>query len=243
MPRLHCLKSSSTNRPTRRNSGSSANSFVALGQLDDAIANLELAHRVAAPQANSLTLLGDLYLTQDAAVLALDCYQNALRSSPELKPEQALSPLRRLMQLGRYDAANSYLQVLRQTLTTPMSPQQSSEVAVFEAQLQIEDGQVDAGLSQLEALLQADPLNHQALLYMAEVQLGNEAFARAEFYYERAKSIPAAQVEALIGLGRTAVAQAKFDDALNYLRHSQQLQTRDDVAAFIARIEQVVAAH
>ncbi|MEM1224035.1 MAG: tetratricopeptide repeat protein, partial [Verrucomicrobiota bacterium] len=219
-----------------------ANSFVAINKLDDAIANLELAHGIAPPKARSLTLLGDLYLSQDAYELALVSYEAAVRQSPNIKPEQALKPLRRLIQLGIYDAAESYLSLVLSTLTQPLSPKQKSEVAVFQAQLKIENGQLDQGLAELKTILEEDPLNSNALLYMAEVQLGKEAYEEAEFYFERAKSVPEAQVEALIGLGRTAVAQAKFKDALKYLNQSQRIKRRADVSQFIESIEKVVAA-
>ncbi|MEM7792562.1 MAG: tetratricopeptide repeat protein [Verrucomicrobiota bacterium] len=219
-----------------------ANSFVAINKLDDAIANLELAHRIARPEAKTLTLLGDLYLAQDAHELGLASYKAAIRQNPNVEPEQALKPLRRLMQLGVYDAAESYLNLMSNSLSQPLSPKQASEVAVFRAQLRIENGELDKGLAELEAILQEDPLNSSALLYIADVQLKQEAYEEAEFYFERAKSVPEAQVEALIGLGRTAVAQAKFKDALKYLNQSQRIKRRADVSQFIESIEKVVAA-
>ena len=219
-----------------------ANSFLALDQLDNAIANLELAHSVSTPKASSLTLLGDLYLTNDAYSLALTSYEEALRRDPQINPGQAIRPLRRLIQLGLFDLAESYLGLLRSTLASQMSPSENAEVSVFEAQLLVEAGQQEEGLKQLEALIKTDPLNSHALLYIAEVKLNNEAYEEAEFYYERAKSVPEAQVEALIGLGRTCVAEAKFKDALEHLRQCQRIESRRNVAQFIASIEKVVAA-
>ena len=219
-----------------------ANSFLALNRLEDAIANLELAHSVAPAQGASLTLLGDLYLSKDAHALALENYKAAILRDPNVSAEQALKPLRRLMQLSLYDAAESYLNLLKTNLTSEMTPKQNTEVQVIEAELLVEGGQIDQGLAQLESLLTKDPLNQHALLYIAEVKLNGEAYEEAEFYYERVKSVPEAHVEALIGLGRTAVAQAKFAEAIKHLQQSQRIKERKDVAQFIASIQRVVDA-
>ena len=49
------------------------------------------------------------------------------------------------------------------------------------------------------------------------------------------------QINALIGLARTAVAQACFEEALKH-QQSQRIKQRPDVAQFMASIEKVVAA-
>ena len=219
-----------------------ANGFLSQQQLNDAIANLEIAHSVQAPTASSLSLLGDLYLTQDAYNLALANYKAALQQDPNAKPEQALKPLRRLMQLGLYAEASDYLDLIERNLNSPLSPEQAAEKRVFDAQLQIETGDAAQGLAQLEAVLQEQPLHGEALLLMAEVQLRREAYEDATFYFERATPVNEVQIHALIGLARTAVAQARFEEALKHLKQSQRIKQRPDVAQFMASIEKVVAA-
>lgn len=219
-----------------------ANSYLSQEQLSDAIANLEIAHTVATPSASSLSLLGDLYLNQDAYTLALQSYEAALKRDPQVKPEQAFKPLRRLMQLGLFDEARAYIALIESSLQSELSPEQAAEKAVFTAQLTIEGGNFEQGLAQLEAVLAEQPLNGDALILMANVQLDREAYEEATFYFERATSVPEAQIEALIGLARTDVAQAKFKDALKHLQKSQRIKKRPDVAQFMASIQKVVAA-
>lgn len=219
-----------------------ANGYLSQEQLGDAIANLEIAHSVKQPTASSLSLLGDLYLNQDAYNLALANYKAALQQDSNTQPEQALKPLRRLMQLALYSEAREYLDLIEQNLQTEFSPEQDAERRVFTAQLQIETGDAGQGLAQLEEVLKEQPLNGDALLLMAEVQLDREAYEEATFYFERATSVPDAQVNGLIGLARTAVAQAQFKEALKHLQKSQRIKKRPDVAQFMASIEKVVAA-
>ena len=219
-----------------------ANSYLSQNQVDDAIANLEIAHTVAPPSASSLSLLGDMYLNEDAYELALNNYLAALKQDPTTRPEQALKPLRRLMQLGLFDAARTYLKLIDSSLESELSPEQTVEKTVIVAQLTIEAGDLEQGLAQLQSVLKEQPLNGDALLLMANVQLDQEAYATATFYFERATSVVEVQVEALIGLARTAVAQSRFHAALKHLQQSQRIKQRPDVAQFMASIEKVIAA-
>ena len=116
------------------------------------------------------------------------------------------------------------------------------EKTVIVAQLTIEAGDLEQGLAQLQSVLKEQPLNGDALLLMANVQLDQEAYATATFYFERATSVVDVQVEALIGLARTAVAQSRFHAALKHLQQSQRIKQRPDVAQFMASIEKVIAA-
>ncbi len=219
-----------------------ANGYLSQNQVQDAIANLEIAHTIAPPSASSLSLLGDMYLNQEMHALALNNYQAALKQDPTTRPEQALKPLRRLMQTGLFDAARTYLKLIDSNLQTALSPTQATEKAVISAQLTIESGDLEQGLDQLQSLLNEHPLNGAALLLMADVQLEREAYEEATFYFERATSVAEVQIDALVGLARTAVAQSKFQSALKHLQKSQRIKQRPDIAQFMASIEKVIAA-
>lgn len=219
-----------------------ANGYLYEERVEDALANLEIAHSLAPPSASSLSLLGDLYLRQDLYAQALKNYKAALEQNPAARPEQALKPLRRLMQLSLFEEAEDYLNLIDSTLQSELSSEQAAEKKVAQARLAIERGDSDQGLALLESVLNTLPLNGHALLVMAEVQLEREAYEESVFYYERATSVPKVRIEALIGLARTAVAQSEFKTALKHLQKSQRIQQRRDVAQFMAGIEKVIAA-
>lgn len=219
-----------------------ANAYLAQEQLQDAIANLEIAHTIAEPTAASLSLLGDLYLQHEVLAQALKNYQQAIQADPMMRPQQALKPLRHLIQRSHYAPAAAYLASLDQYLKSDLSPQHLRAKDVLQAQLLIESEQVDAGLSRLDAVLAADPLDGDALLLRARVELDRADYAAAQFYFERVAFIPKSQVEGLIGLARTAVAQERYQVAIQHLQKSQGLQKRADVASYMQSIERVLAA-
>jgi tetratricopeptide (TPR) repeat protein len=219
-----------------------ANAFLAEERFADAIANLEIAHTVASPSADTHKLLANLYMKQQVNEQALLHYQAALSENPNMDADNAFKPLRYLIQLNLFDAAAAYLDTLNTEMRATLSPQQAAEKAVLSAQLEIEIGDTDSGLQQLESVLNTDPLNADALLMLANYHLQAAQYEEAEFYFERATVIADAQVEALIGLARTAVMQGQFKQALTHLEKSQKLSERNDVAQFIASIQQVIAA-
>ena len=219
-----------------------ANAYIAQNRITDAIANIEIAHATAAPQAVSLSLLGDLYMSQDSYNQALINYKAAIQQNPSIEQESALKPLRRLISLGLFGEAQDYLNLINRTLAQSMSSVQQNERIIIAAQIEIEIGDPAQGLKQLKQVLEADPLNAEGLLLMANVQLQNEAYAEAQFYFERATQITEAQVKGFIGLARTAVQVGKFNEALAYLKSAQNIETRSDVARFITSIEKVLSS-
>lgn len=219
-----------------------ANGYLSQEQLPDAIANLEIAHAVAQPTTASLSLLGDLYLQHEVLTLALKNYQEALHKNPMMRPEQALKPLKYLMQRHHHSLAAAYLTSLDKHLKSDLSPHDRRAKDVLQAQLLIESDQVDAGLIHLENVLEADPLDGDALLLRARVELGRADYEAAQFYFERAAYIPKFQIEGLIGLAQTAVAQARYQVAIEHLQKSQRLQERADVSTYMQSIQRVLAA-
>ena len=219
-----------------------ANGYLAQEQLQDAIANLEIAHTIAEPTAASLSLLGDLYLQHEVLSPALKNYQQAIQRDPLMRPEQALKPLRNLIKKSYYAPAAAYLTSLDTHLKSDLSSRHLRAKELLQARLFIESEQVDAGLALLESVLKADPLDGDALLLRARIELDRTDYEAAQFYFERAAFIPKFQVEGLIGLARTAVEQSRYEVAIEHLQKSQRLQQRADVATYMQSVQRVLAA-
>lgn len=219
-----------------------ANSYLAKQQFTEAIANLEIAHSIEPGTWETHKLLAELYIDQGMTKLALLNYESALAANPNIPADNALDPLRQLIQRSLYSEAFKYLQMLDTELQSVFSQQLEVEKKVLTAQLEIHAGDSEKGLQQLEEILEIDPLNGDALLTVADYQVSRSAFPEAEFYYERASSINEFQVDSLIGLARIAVQQDRFMKALGYLRKAQAIQPRGDIERYIASIEDALNA-
>ena len=217
-----------------------ANAYLAKQQFAEAITNLEIANSIEPGTWETHKLLADLYIGQNMVKPALLNYENALAANPNVPADNALDPLRQLIQRSLYQEAAKYLQTLDTELQSPLSQQLEIEKVILTAQLELRTGDPQKGLQQLEDILEVDPLNGEVLLTLADYKTSQSIFPEAEFYYERASSIDKFEVDALIGLARIAVQQGRFKQAIQHLSKAQNLKPRDDIKQYMTRIENVI---
>lgn len=220
-----------------------ANSYLAQQRFEEAIANIEIAHTIAPASWETHKLLADLYINQNLTLQALENYKAAIKANPKISAKNALQPLRQLIERNLYIEAADYLNVLNSSLQSTLSEEEAIEKQVLAAQLELEVGISKEGIKQLKNILKTDPLNTDALLALAGYYLNEENYAEAEFYFERAQSIPEVQVEALVGLARVNVEQGRFAEAIPYLQKAQSVKPRNDIKRFIASIENALNAY
>lgn len=217
-----------------------ANSFLQLERYDDAVANLEVVHGLGAGTRDSRFLLGNLYLRAENYRPALEAYQAGLELPGELDVAQAVQPLEYLIGRGLIAEANVYLQSMKQRLPETLLPEHADLLALAEAKIQRRNDASEAALALLKQVVARNPLQGEALLLIAEIEMEAERFEEAVFYLERAQSVPEQKVAALTALGRLEVERGDFDAALKHLRVAQQLEPQPRIARYIRSIEQAL---
>jgi len=221
-----------------------ANAFLETGQLKKAIANLEIVADAGKADWASLTLLADLHLDQDTHTLAVSRYRSALSAHPPDDAASAVRPLTYLVERDLHFEARDYLKLLREKIGDRIaagSPE-AKAISVAEAQIEMEIGDGAKGLSILESALKTDPLNGQILLLVGEYHLQEEDYEQAELHLNRALSDPDNQVEARVALGRLAVEQRQFSEAIAHLQKAQELRQDSNVERYIAAIKRALDA-
>lgn len=217
-----------------------ANTLVQLERFDEARANLEVVHGLGGGSRASRFLLGNLYLRADNYRLALHAYQQGLELPGELDLEQALQPMRYLVGRGLIEEADTYMQALKPRLPKAITPAQQASLSLAQAQIMNQRGDRDEARALLQALVAENPLHGEGLLRLAQIELETKRFEEAEFYLERARSVPDAQVEALVAFGRLEVERGDYEAALDYLRTAQGLKAQPYIARYIRSIEQAL---
>ncbi|HBR93791.1 MAG TPA: hypothetical protein DEA90_06465 [Opitutae bacterium] len=217
-----------------------ANTFLQLERYDEAIANLEVVHSMGAGSRDSRFLLGNLYLRAENYRPALQAYQAGLSQPGELNVTSALKPLDYLIGRGLIAESRVYLQDLQQRLPATLTPEQQDQLALAEAQIERRSDDSAAAMAVLKPLVERNPLQGEALLLIAELELEAEHYEEAVFYLQRAQSLPEHKVDALVALGRLEVARDDFAAALKHLRAAQEIEARTGVARYIRSIEQAL---
>lgn len=217
-----------------------ANTYLQLERYDDAIANLEVVHGMGAGTRDSRFLLGNLYLRTENYCPALQAYQAGLSLPGELDVAQALKPFEYLIGRGLIEESHVYLQSIQQRLPDELSLEHADWLALAEAKIERRSEAPEAALALLKPVVERNPLQGEALLLIAEIEIEAERFESAAFYLERARSVPEKKVEALTAFGRLEVARVDFDAALKYLRIAQELAPQPRIARYIESIERAL---
>jgi tetratricopeptide (TPR) repeat protein len=110
----------------------------------------------------------------------------------------------------------------------------------LEARLSMTEGTGSAETARLlEEIIQLDPLDGDALMLLGQYCSQQNEPDRAIFYYERAASLEAFEVNAKIRQAQVLVGMGRYADAVPLLRRAQELKPRDDVARYLEQVERI----
>ncbi len=109
----------------------------------------------------------------------------------------------------------------------------------LEARLSMTDGAGSPATAVvLEEIVKLDPLDGEAQMLLGQYTRSGEP-DRAIFYYERAESIEAFAVNALIRHAQVLVGMGRYADAIPLLRRAQELKPRDDIARYLEQVARI----
>jgi tetratricopeptide (TPR) repeat protein len=216
-----------------------ANAFLGEGETLEAAANLEWVARTGEASGPSLVLLGDIYLNEGLAGLALEAYEAAIGTG-NIGADRLLQVVDGLTARGATAEAESFLESLQASLASTLTPDQELKALNLEAQLALLDGRKDEAASILEEVISRDPLNGSALLSLGDYYKESGDIERAVMQYERATKVDTVKIRALLALGRLHVGQRDYRAALVHLREANQIEPRGYVADYIAQLERAV---
>ncbi len=216
------------------------NAWLSLQQYQKAIGNLEVVRSMGKPSADSLFLLGDLYLREDIPQLALQAYTDAVRQASDLQINTALRALNYFVERLYLDEAESLVNLIRSRVDKSQSVEMREGLQLAEAVFLQKKEQYDSALSLLLPLVKKQPLHGVALLRVADSYLALEDYEQAEFYLERAALVPEQQVDAWIALGRMEVARGDLKAALPYLRKAQASRPNPNILRLIEQLEKSI---
>jgi len=220
-----------------------ARTFLGMKQPLKAAENLESLDRLGLATLDSLNLLGDIYVTEDLPDLAARAYMRAL----DLDAAQALDkPLRSAETLaarGAMPQARQLIDHIREVAGDKLVEADRRKLLKLDARLSMQGGSgTDETAKVLEELVALDPLDGDALIMLGQYHSRLGEPDRAIFYFERAESIEAFEVNARIHHAQVLVGMGRYGDALPLLRRAQELRPREEVARYLEQVERISKA-
>ncbi len=214
-----------------------ANAYLGLKQPMRAAENYEYVNTLGKSTADSMTMLGDIYVNESRWDMAADTYLRAYELDTGADPDKPLRAAKILASRGALEDARRVLSRVAEHKAA-LGENSLKELLKLQARVAVAEGGGDEAVEILEQVVEVDPLDGEALILLAQ-HYGRNVPEKAIFYYERAENIEKYEAEAKLYHGQLLVGQARYQDAIPLLRRAYELRPRDDIADYLKQVERI----
>ncbi len=216
-----------------------ANAYIGLNEPLKAAVNYELVDRMGASTVETLCMLGDIYVNQELAELAVTSYVRALEKDPPRACQRAVRAAKVLVARAAFEETKRLLSFLEELAGHELNTEQRKDLLKLRVRIAVAEGSGEDEIEMLEQIVALDPLDGEALILLGRHCARAGDFEKAAFYYERAESLEAYEADAKVRHAQLLVQQGKYIEALPLLRRAQDLKPRDDVQKYLEQVERV----
>ncbi len=229
-----------------------ANAFIGMNEPLRAAENYEIVDGLGGSTADSLNLLGDIYVNEGLFQSAVAAYLRALDLDPALGVDRAVRAAKIMAARNALDETAALVIGLDEARRAELSDGQRKELLRIRARVAAGRGDAgDAEAAILREIIELDPLDGDALIKLGRYHfdraarisnddIRNETYQRAVFYFQRAESLPDFEADAKVGHGKVLIKLDRRQDALRLFRAANELKPREDLRAFIEQLERRV---
>lgn len=216
-----------------------ANAYLGLEQPMAAAVNLEAVRMLGAADASSLSLLGDIYMSQGITDLAKDAYLELIRSDDGGARYQAAHRAAELLFRSQaYGQAADLIASIDRRYAKDLETRDELELMTLKAKVARAQGREKEAAALLEKIVTRDGTRGDALLELARYHRDQGNDQKALLLLERASNLEAYEYDALVEQAQFRVASKQYDEAANLLRQALRIRSEPRVERFLARVEQ-----
>ncbi|MDF1799340.1 MAG: tetratricopeptide repeat protein [Planctomycetota bacterium] len=214
-----------------------ANAFIGLGQPMRAAENFELVDRLGGATADSLNMLGDIYVNEELLELATDAYLRALDAAgatgagPSLRAAKVLA--------GRSFLEGAAVLLDRLEATGDLALGERKDLLKLRARIAVAEGAGEQEARVLREIVELDPLDGEALILLGQHSQRGGDLEQAIFYFERAEGLEAFEADARVRHAQALVAQGRYAEALPLLTRAQAIEPRAHVQEYLEQVQRV----
>lgn len=216
-----------------------ADGYLGLEQPLRAAENLEMVASLDAATFQSQVRLGTIYAREELFDLAADAYLAALAIDAEGDVGQILFPAEVMLGRGACEDARRLLEGVEAAAGARLDDSQRKKVLKLRSRIALAEGAEGEEAALLEEIVELDPLDGEALIYLGQYHQRQGDVERAIFYFEQAGDLADHEVRAKIEHARLFVGEGRFTEAIPLLKRAQALQPRDAVQAYLEQIERI----
>ncbi len=218
-----------------------ANIHIQKEQPAKAALSLELLRRLGKAGPQSLFLLGDLYMTQDARDLALETYLEALDKDEGKNPAKALRPANILVSRGANDEARKLFGRIR-SAGGALKAEDEMKLLKLESKVAMATGEGEKAIKTFEQIIGRNPLDGEALLLAGDYYSRNGNAELAAIKFDAAGKIEGFEADAFVKHAQLLVQTKKYTQAVELLRKAQKAKPRENVQRYLEKVEHLSRA-
>jgi len=220
-----------------------AHTYLGMKQPIKAAENLEAMHFLGKATVDSHHTLGDIYVSENLMDLAARAYRRAIDVNSEQPIARPLRSAEVMAARGALPQAREVAEHIRTVWEQRLEGPDRAKLLKLEARLTMADGTSTAETARvLEEIVSLDPLDGEALMLLGQHYSRQNEPDRAIFYYERATSIDAFEVNARIRHAQVLVGMGRYADAVPLIRRAQEVKPREDIARYLEQVERIAKA-
>jgi tetratricopeptide (TPR) repeat protein len=211
-----------------------------LQDTDEAVAVLETSRRLGLADAGALAMQGDLYMNRNQPGEALALYMESFRKvNPPVT--RMLRAVQGYLATGDVEKGMKLIDEINQRKEKAgLSPEQEKRIMLLEARAYYSEEKYEDARNACEALLEADPLNGDAVLLVGDIKWKSGAFEEALIHFERAERIAGKEVEALIRQAQVEVDRGKYKRAFELLKKAQNQKPQEHVEKYLEQVRRLI---
>ncbi len=215
-----------------------ANAFLGLEEVELAAANINVARALGFESAETLVLLGNIYMNRELPALAAEPYLAALDSG-QVPVDRAVRLGETMAVRASAEVAQGVLDRIQSRYADQLDARQELTLLSLEANIALNQGEEDRAAELLQQVVSRDPTNGRALLTLAEYHVNRGEEEKAIFNFEAAADDEDVAVRALVGHARLLIGRREYRQALQLLERAYSIDPRRYLADYIAQVEAV----
>ncbi len=217
-----------------------ANGFIGLDNIEKAAANFEILKRMNKAPADSLLLLGDIYINRQMLDLAYDAYRASVNKDPEQKIDTPIRAISSLINYGAYEEASALITQVKEIYRRRITEDEVLTILTMQSQIAIARGEGKKAKATLEEIIRRDSTRGRALLILGNFYGKEGKSEEAVELFDQAKKLDDFKAEALVMHGQLLAKIKEYVEAAELLREAQEIEFKANVADFLKQVEHII---
>ena len=213
------------------------NAYIGKQEPMAAARNIEIVRRMGQAELATLTLLGDIYINNNAPSLALEAYQAALQVANNNDSKSLIRAAEILTRTGNFAEGKTMISSTRDRFGDKLSDANDLTLLTLEAKIARAENDNETAITALKQIIERDALNGEALIELGNIYAAQGDLPKAINRFEQAEKIEASEREALIAHAQALVANTDYQASLPLLRRALFMQPDNNLEDYVKRVE------